>query len=85
MPTRASKLKRPRDTNHLAWQIVQEATGQTETTPETPDPRNQAAVELSKLGASKGGLARAKNLSARERKLIAKRAAKARWTKKPKS
>ncbi len=34
------------------------------------------------LGASKGGKARAKKLSARQRSLIAKRAAKARWKRK---
>ena len=80
MPSRAStKKKRPRDTNQLAWQIVQEATGQIPPEPEQPDTRNPAAVALSKLGASKGGKARAKNLSARQRKAIAKRAATARW------
>jgi hypothetical protein len=41
--------------------------------------KNQAAVALSKLGASKGGKARAKSLSARKRKQIARRAAEARW------
>lgn len=45
----------------------------------TPDTRNQAALALSKLGASKGGLARAAVLSARKRSLIAKKAAQARW------
>lgn len=80
MPSRASKKpKRPRDTNQLAWQIVQEATGQTPTVPEEPDTRNPAAVALSKLGASKGGQARAKALSASKRREIAKKAAKARW------
>jgi hypothetical protein len=44
-----------------------------------PDTRNQAAVALSKLGASKGGIARAKSLSDRKRKQIAKKAAAARW------
>jgi hypothetical protein len=43
------------------------------------DARNPAAVALSKLGASKGGRARAESLSARKRKLIAKKAARARW------
>jgi hypothetical protein len=47
--------------------------------PEPPDTRNPAAVALSKLGASKGGLARAASLSDRKRKAIAKKAAKARW------
>jgi hypothetical protein len=45
----------------------------------TPDTRNQAALALSRLGASKGGLARAAALSARKRKMIAKKAAEARW------
>jgi hypothetical protein len=43
------------------------------------DKRNPAAVALSKLGASKGGKARAESLSAAKRKAIAKKAAKARW------
>lgn len=79
MPTRASKAKRPRDTNQLAWQIVQEATGEAPTQPDEPDTRNPAAVALSKLGASKGGKARAEKLSKAKRVEIAKRAAKARW------
>ena len=77
MPSRASKPKRPRDTNQLAWQIVQEATGQAEN--QEPDTRNQAAVALSKLGAAKGGKARAAKLSDARRKAIARKAAKARW------
>jgi len=79
MPSRASKPKRPRDTNQLAWQIVQEATGQAPIEPEKPDTRNPAAVALSKLGASKGGKARAKALSKAKRVEIGKKAAKARW------
>ena len=47
--------------------------------PTEPDTRNPAAVALSKLGASKGGKARAKKLSPRKRSQIAKNAAKARW------
>ena len=79
MPSRASKLKRPRDTNQLAWQIVQEATGQAPSASPLADTRNTAAVALSKLGASKGGKARADALSKERRKAIAKKAAKARW------
>ena len=79
MPSRASKPKRSRDTNVLAWQVVQEATGQAPVEPEKPDTRNPAAVALSKLGASKGGKARAKALTQAKRKAIAKKAAKARW------
>jgi len=74
--------KRPRDTNRLAWQIVQEATGQADKQAEMPDTRNPAAVALSKLGASKGGKARAAKLSAARRAAIAKKAVAARWAKK---
>jgi hypothetical protein len=81
MPSRASKRKRPRDTNQLAHQIVLEATGQLPPEPAEPDTRNPAAVALSKLGASKGGKARADALSAAKRKSIAKKAALARWKK----
>jgi len=81
MPSRASKPRRLRDTNQLAWQIVQEATGQVAAPPAKPDDRNAAAVALSQLGASKGGKARAANLSAKKRKAIAKKAARARWKK----
>jgi len=82
MPSRASKPKRPRDVNQLAYQIVQEATGQAEPPAELPDTRNQAAVALSKLGASKGGQARAAALSPARRRAIAKKAVEARWRKK---
>ncbi len=74
--------KRPRDANQLAWQIVQEATGQAPRQAEKPDTRNPFAVGLSKLGASKGGHARAAALSARRRTAIAKKAVAARCAKK---
>ena len=73
---------RPRDTNQLAWQIVQEATGQAPKPAELPDTRNQAAVALSKLGASKGGHARAAAMTPTKRRAVAKKAAAARWGKK---
>lgn len=43
--------------------------------------KNPAAVALSRLGASKGGKARAASMSAAKRKAIAKKAAAARWGK----
>lgn len=82
MPSRASKPKRPRDTNQLAWQIVREATGEVQPDApraEPPDTRNPAAVALSKLGAAKGGQARAAALSPARRKQIARKAVQARW------
>jgi hypothetical protein len=43
--------------------------------------KNPAAVALGKLGGLKGGKARAKKLSAKERSRIAKLAVEARWRK----
>lgn len=80
MPTRASKRQPKPDLVSTAFRIVQEAKGQAPKTP--PDSmKNPAAVALGRLGASKGGKARAASLSAAERKAIAKRAAAARWGK----
>ncbi len=44
--------------------------------------KNPAAVALGKLGASKGGKARAEKLSPERRKEIARKAARTRWDKK---
>jgi hypothetical protein len=67
-----------RDFTQIAKSIIDKVTGNAP--PEPPDMRNPHAVALSKLGASKGGLARKKALSAKRRKAIAKKAAKARWS-----
>lgn len=84
MPARASKPpKRPRDLNQLAYQIVQETTGQQVLGSSPPDrEKNPAAVALGLLGAQKGGLARSKKLSPEKRRKIAQMAAAARWNKK---
>src|SRR5690349_2432525 len=47
-----------------------------------PAGKNPFASALGKLGAKKGGDARARKLSARRRKQIAQQAARARWSKK---
>jgi len=70
----------PRDPSQRAFQIVQLATGQIE--PPVPDTRNPAAVALGKLGAVKGGKARAASLTKAQRVALAKKAARARWKKK---
>jgi hypothetical protein len=68
-----------RDFTQIAKSIIDKVTGNAP--PEKPDTRNPHAVALSKLGASKGGKARAKALSAKRRKEIAKTAVNARWDK----
>jgi len=73
--------KRPRDLNLLAKKIVEIAT---EGEPaEIPSKKNPHAVALGRLGGLKGGPARTQKLSAEERKESARKAAKARWEKKP--
>jgi hypothetical protein len=76
MPSRASKPPEGEDFNQAAFRVVREAT-------EKHDPearkKNPAAVALGRLGASKGGKARAAKLSAKRRKAIAKKAANKRW------
>ncbi|MEW5916605.1 MAG: hypothetical protein AB1762_09375 [Gemmatimonadota bacterium] len=59
--------------NQIAARVVAEATGT------RPKRKNPAAVALGRRGGLKGGKARAAALSAKERKDIARRAAKARW------
>lgn len=78
MPTRS----RPKDANQLAKMIVDMSTGDIpkEGPPFEPE-KNAAAVALGKLGASKGGQARAKKLSSKRRSEIAKEAATKRWEK----
>jgi hypothetical protein len=51
---------------------------------ELPKEKNPAAVALGRLGGLKGGKARAEKLTAKRKAEIAKKAAVARWSKKPK-
>ncbi len=74
------RAKRPRDTNQLAKFIVDVATG--DAADEASDTgKDEAMSELGRLGGLKGGVARAKSLSAEERSRIAKVAANVRWKK----
>lgn len=83
MPTRPSKKRRNQlDPVELARKIVDQAVGDApkEAPPDPYDGKNRAAVELGRLGGSKGGKARAAKLSAEQRKAIAKKAAAKRWS-----
>ena len=76
----AKKIKRPTDINQRAKSIVDIATGENEDTQQlNEDGKNAAAVALGRLGGKKGGKARAEALTAKRRKEIAQKAAKARW------
>lgn len=78
-----AKAKRPKDTNQLAKNIVDVATGETEDTISKSE-ASSAAAQLGKLGGLKGGPARAKALSEERKREIAKIAAAARWGTNPK-
>jgi len=66
-----------RDFTQIAKAVIDKVTGNAP--PDPPDTRNPHAVALSKLGARKGGEARAESLSAKRRHEIAVAAAKKRW------
>ena len=75
------RSRMPRDTNQLAALVVKMATGQA-VEPESEKPaKDAAAVELGRRGGLKGGKARWKGVSAKRRKELARKAAKARWQK----
>jgi hypothetical protein len=71
--------KRPRDFNQAAKLVIDIATGEVEDRPPTPEEQGKdpAAAAMGR----KGGVARAKAISARRRTEIAKKAAVARWKK----
>jgi hypothetical protein len=73
-----AKIKRSRDINERAKQIVDLATGEI-TDPIMVETKNPAAVSLGRLGGLKGGKARADSLTPERRKEIASLAAKKRW------
>jgi hypothetical protein len=77
MPKRSS-IKR-KDVNQLAASIVEQASG---TKSRSEQAKNPAAVILGRLGGLKGGLARARQLTPKRKREIAKMAALARWGKK---
>ncbi len=78
MPKGPKGQKRPADVISNAVTVMKIATGEIEELL-TEDGKNKAAVELGR----KGGLARAKTLSASKREQIAKMAAKTRWHRSP--
>lgn len=75
----AKRKRLPADTNQKAKAIVDLVTDQPKPTPS--DEIRAAAAALGRAGGLKGGPARAKALTAKKRSEIAKKAAKARWSK----
>jgi hypothetical protein len=80
MPKGPRGEKRPADVIGAAVKVMRIATGE-ET--EELEERATAAVQRGTLGGKSGGPARAASLSKTQRSKIARRAAKARWSKVP--
>ena len=76
MPRGPKGEKRPADVISNAVHVMRVATGEAQ---DTVSDKNPHAVALGKLGGKKGGKARAKRLSPKERQQIAATAANARW------
>jgi len=77
---RRSSKPLPKDPNQLAYKIVQLSTEE----PEPQEERSEISKylsEIGKRGGLKGGPARAKKLSVKQRKEIARKAALSRWKK----
>jgi hypothetical protein len=75
MPKGPKGQKRPADVIGNAVYVMRIATGEAEDDAPRDDGKDPAAVALGRLG----GEARAKSMSARRRKEIAREAAKKRW------
>jgi len=75
------KKKLSRDTNQRAHQVARLLTGEAE--PEAQEPKRSAVseylAEIGRRGGLKGGKMRAKRLSPKRKKQIAKLAAETRW------
>jgi hypothetical protein len=71
------RSKKPADLNRLASSIVGDATDESSRSPESRQ------VPAGRAGGRKGGVERAKRLTPEERSEIARKAAEARWGKKP--
>ena len=77
MPKGPKGEKRPADAVGAAVMVAKIATGEVEESTETDDGKNKAAVELGR----RGGQARAKKMTPKQRTDVARKAAQARWSK----
>jgi hypothetical protein len=78
MPKGPQGQKRPADVIGNAVHVMRIATGEVE---EKLEAKSAIAAERGRKGGNKGGAARAAKLSPEKRERIAKKAARARWSK----
>ena len=85
MPKRSRKKKSEPDFNQLARKVVDQATGaapKKRPAKKAERAKDPAAVSLGRKGGLKGGPARAKKLTKEQLSESARKAARARWSKK---
>ena len=76
------RSRKDEDTNQVAFRVIRAATeGEPCDETDAQKVKNPAAVALGRLGGLKGGKARAKKLSKKQRSESARKAANARWHK----
>jgi hypothetical protein len=81
MPKRI-KHRHPKDVNQAAYHLVEMSTGETEPqTPAASQSISEYMAAIGRKGGKIGGKRRLTTLTAKERKEIARNAAKARWKK----
>lgn len=81
MPKRVKQQKRSSDENEIAFQLVQRATQESESSPTVPQSISEYMAQIGSKGGKIGGKKRLKTMTPAQRKKIAKKAAKARWGK----
>lgn len=82
MPKRSRKKKPLSDDVNVLATKIGKSGNEDEPEPKESDKKNPHAVALGRLGGLKGGKARAQKLTPEQRREIARKAAKARWSKK---
>jgi len=83
MPKRIKQEKRPSDVNQLAHHLVALSTEESQdvVVPATSAQISLVMAELGRKGGKIGGKRRMKTMTAKKRKAIARKAARARWKK----
>jgi hypothetical protein len=83
MPKRIKQGNRPKDINQLAHHLVNISTSEQDGAIESPtkDQISKVMAELGRRGGKIGGKRRLQTMTAKERSIIAKKAAQARWKK----
>lgn len=85
MPKQLKQKRRPRDENEIAFDLVRRSTEAMESGTETalpfPFTISEYMAQIGSKGGRVGGKRRMKTMTAKERKKVAKKAARARWNK----